>query len=426
VNGESAAVGSASAGRGVALSRRALSFALDWMAWGYVAYCVVYLLNYYWYTVHVDWWGTLTLPPWGWPLVILATLELAVGCRSLGRSLGQRAIGAEFQDRGGGRITVGRRLARILLWHISVPLLAVGFWRGGDPWHDRAVGVSLRPISPDPERPGRRALATQWGILALFLSALTLWVGWLIIGINFQVLTRRSSQAGRIWGEMLRPDFRYFTTPDPVFSLRAQSYSILDLAVVTVFMALMATILGAAIAFPLSFFGARNVMGFSPVGWAVYGIVRGFFNVFRSIETIIWGSIFAVWVGYGTTLAGILALTVHTIAALGKLYSEQVEGVSSGPLEAVWAVGGSRVQVVRHAVIPQVLPSFWAFTLYRWDINVRMSTVIALVGGGGIGDMLFYYKNQGDWPKVGAVVIVIVAIVWAMDYISGWLRERIA
>ncbi len=427
MSGESAAVvGSSSGDRLAVLARRALSFFLDWMVWGYVAYCVMYLLNHYWYTVHVDWWGTLTLPSWGWPLVVLATLELAVWCRSLGRSLGQRAIGVAFQDAAGGRITVGRRLGRILLWHISVPLFAVGFWRGRDPWHDRVVGVSLRPISPDPERPGRRALATQWGVVALFLGALTLWVGWLIIGINFQVLARRAAQTGRIWGEMLRPDFRYFTAPDPVFSLRALSYSILDLAVVTVFMALMATILGAVIAFPLSFLGARNVMGFSPAGWAAYGIVRGFFNVFRSIETIIWGSIFAVWVGYGTTLAGILALTVHTIAALGKLYSEQVEGVSPGPLEAVWAAGGSRVQVVRHAVIPQVLPSFWAFTLYRWDINVRMSTVIALVGGGGIGDMLFYYKNQGDWPKVGAVVIVIVAIVWAMDYISGRLRERIA
>lgn len=421
-----AIVGSALGDRLAVLGRRAFSFLLDWMTWGYVAYGVMYLLNHYWYTVYVDWWGTLTLPAWGWPAVILATLELAVVCRSLGWSLGQRAIGAAFVDRAGGRIPVGRRLARILLWHISVPLFAVGFWRGGDPWHDRVAGVVLRPLSSDPERPRRRALATQWGIMALFLGGLTLWVGWLIVGINVQVLVRRAPQAGRIWRDMLRLDFRYFTAPDPVFELRALRYSILDLTVVTVFMALVATVLGAAVAFPLSFLGARNVMGFSPAGWTTYGVIRGFFNIFRSIETIIWASIFAIWVGYGTVLAGILALTVHTVAALGKLYSEQVEGVSPGPLEAVWAAGGSRVQVVRHAVIPQVMPSFWAFTLYRWDINVRMSTVIALVGGGGIGDMLFYYKNQGDWPKVGAVVMVIVAVVWAMDYISGRLRERIA
>lgn len=407
------------------LSRRAGSFLLDWMTWGYVAYCVMYLLNHYWYTVYVDWWGTLTLPAWGWPVVVLATLEMAVWSRSLGRSLGQRAVGMALQPAAGGRLGLGRRVLRGLLWHVTLPLAPVWMAQGREPYHDRLTGAALRAVVPDPERPARRALLTQWGIVALLLGLLTLWVGWLIVGINLQVLVRRAPQAGRIWKDMLRPDFRYFTAPDPVFELRALRYSILDLTVVTVFMALVATVLGAAVAFPLSFFGARNVMGFSPVGWATYAIVRGFFNVFRSIETVIWASIFAIWVGYGTVLAGILALTVHTVAALGKLYSEQVEGVSPGPLEAVWAAGGSRTQVVRHAVIPQVLPSFWAFTLYRWDINVRMSTVIALVGGGGIGDMLFYYKNQGDWPKVGAVVLVIVAVVWAMDYISGRLRERI-
>ncbi|MCR4392313.1 MAG: phosphonate ABC transporter, permease protein PhnE [Candidatus Acetothermia bacterium] len=412
-------------GRAVPPARRGLSFLLDWAVWGYVAYCVMYLLNYYWYTVHVDWWGTLTLPPWGWPVVIVATLELAVWTRSLGRSVGQRAIGVALVRPDGGRIGLGARVARAALWHLSVLASPVWLLRGEAPLHDR-LGLAPQPTLPDPERPGRRALLTQWGVVSLILGLLTLWVGWLIVGINVQVLVRRASQAGRIWRDMLRPDFRYFTAPDPVFELRALRYSILDLTVVTVFMALVATVLGAAVAFPLSFLGARNVMGFSPVGWATYGVVRGFFNIFRSIETIIWASIFAIWVGYGTVLAGILALTVHTVAALGKLYSEQVEGVSPGPLEAVWAAGGSRVQVVRHAVIPQVLPSFWAFTLYRWDINVRMSTVIALVGGGGIGDMLFYYKNQGDWPKVGAVVMVIVAVVWAMDYISGRLRERIA
>ncbi|QAA77258.1 MAG: hypothetical protein BIP78_1492 [Candidatus Bipolaricaulis sibiricus] len=409
-----------------ALSRRAGSFFLDWMAWGYVAYCVMYLLNHYWYTVHVDWWGTLTLPSWGWAVVVVATLELTVWCRSLGRSLGQRAIRVALRSEDGTPVDLRRRLLRGLAWHVSVPLALVWILRDEELLHDRVTGVAMRPEVHDPERPGRPVLLTQWGLFAVFLGALTMWVGWLIIGINLQVLVRRAPQAGRIWGEMLRPDFRYFTTPDPVFELRALRYSILDLSVVTVFMALVATILGGVFAFPLSFLGARNVMGFSPAGWATYGLIRGFFNIFRSIETIIWASIFAIWVGYGTVLAGILALTIHTIAALGKLFSEQVEGVSPGPLEAVWAAGGSRVQVVRYAVIPQVLPSFWAFTLYRWDINVRMSTVIALVGGGGIGDMLFYYKNQGDWPKVGAVVIVIVAIVWAMDYISGRLRERIA
>ncbi len=190
-------------------------------------------------------------------------------------------------------------------------------------------------------------------------------------------------------------------------------------------MALMATVLGVVLAFPLSFLGARNIMARGPVGWLVYTLTRGVFNIVRSIETIVWALVFAVWVKFGP-FAGVLALAVHTIGALGKLYSEQVEAIDPGPLEAIAATGARRWQVIRYGIIPQVVPSFLAFTLYRWDINVRMSTVVGLVGGGGIGRMLFYYKNEIRWREVGAVVVVIIAVVWLMDYVSGRVRERIA
>ena len=412
---------------GSTLRRRFLSFLLDWMIWGYIAYGVMYLLNAYWWTVPLErYYSTLTLPSWGWPLAVLGTLEMAVWSRNLGRSLGLKAFGYEVWGADGKPPTVGQRVKRALLWHLSVLPLGAGFWGSPErPWHDRLAGTELHvlPSSPAPKR--RKAIFSQWGIMSLLLVALTIWLGWLIIKIDPRVLIRRWDEGSRIWIEMLHPNFRYFARPDPAFELRNLSFSILDMAVVTLFMALLSTILGAALAFPLSFLGARNVMGFNPAGWLVYFVMRGLFNIFRSIDTMLWAVIFAVWVLWGSPLAGVLALTVHTIAALGKLYSEQVEGIDPGPVEAVAAAGGSRIEVIRYAVIPQVAPSFWAFTLYRWDINVRMSTVIALVGGGGIGDLLFYYKNQGDWPKVGAVLIVIVAIVWAMDYISGRLRERI-
>jgi phosphonate transport system permease protein len=95
-------------------------------------------------------------------------------------------------------------------------------------------------------------------------------------------------------------------------------------------------------------------------------------------------------------------------------------------VEAMTAVGARRWQIIAYGIIPQIIPSFMAFTMYRWDINVRMSTIIGLVGGGGIGRILFYYKNELEWEKVGAVVITIIAVVWTMDYISGRVRERIA
>jgi len=423
------------------LKRRAMSFLLDWIVWGYIAFAVMFFLNHYWYTwIPGHWYDTLTLPPWGWFLTILATLELAVVCRNTGRTLGMRAFGLNLRSASGQRIPWGRRLLRIGVWQVSVPLAFVGFWIDPSrPLHDRAAGTALLPAeqaradleedSPNTEEevrePEKRALTTQWGVMSLFLFGLTFWLGWLIIEANLTALMSRADKAGDLFRKIARPDFRYFIREDPIFTLRRGSYAILDLMVLTLLMTLLSTVIGTAIAFPLSFFGARNLMGFHPIGIAIYTIVRGFFNIFRAIETLLWATIFAVWVGWGSPFAGVLALTIHTVAALGKLFSEQVEGIEAGPVEAVRAAGGNFLQVIRYAIIPQVMPAYWAFTLYRWDINVRMSTVIALVGAGGVGTLLFYYKNEGMWSIVGAVVIAIVAVVWIMDYVSGWLREKI-
>ena len=244
-------------------------------------------------------------------------------------------------------------------------------------------------------------------------------LGWHITEANLQVLMGEAGKARRLWGGFIHPDFSYFLAPDPWLE-----DSVLGAIVESVLMALLATVLGAAVAFPLSFLGARNLMARNPVGMAVYRLVRGFFNVFRSVESVLWASIFAVWVGWGP-FAGTMALLIHTVAALGKLYSEQAEHIDPGPLEAVAATGASPLEVIRYAVIPQISPPYLAFTLYRWEINLRMATVVGLVGGGGIGRLLFYYQKALDWPKVGAVSLAVAVVVWALDYISARVRERI-
>jgi phosphonate transport system permease protein len=317
---------------------------------------------------------------------------------------------------------------------LALALLALGVWlvvnalwgflwparKGREPWCDRIVQARAVPASElEVTGPKRRWWKTSFGLVAVLLIALTVHVGWLSTEISLKTLARRAATTGYLWGWIATPDFTYFADPDP-----AVKVSILGALIETVFMALMATALGLVFAFPLSFLGARNIMTTGPLGWLVYTVTRGFFNVVRSIETIIWAVVFAVWVRFGP-FAGVLALTVHTIAALGKLYSEQVEAVDPGPMEAMTASGARRWQVIRYGVIPQVVPSFLAFTLYRWDINVRMSTVIGLVGGGGIGTILFYYKDEILWHQVGAVMVSIAAVVWLMDYVSGRVRERI-
>lgn len=191
----------------------------------------------------------------------------------------------------------------------------------------------------------------------------------------------------------------------------------------TVFLALMGTAMGVVFAVPLSFLGARN-LAHGPVGLAVYGASRTVLNVFRSVEPLILATVFAVWVGIGP-FAGVLALGVHSVASLGKLYSEAIEAIDPGPIEAVEATGASRLQVIRYAVIPQIVPQFIAFTIYRWDINVRMSTVIGFVGGGGIGFLLMQYINLLLWQKAATAVWAITLVVALMDYLSARVREKV-
>ncbi len=192
----------------------------------------------------------------------------------------------------------------------------------------------------------------------------------------------------------------------------------------TIFLALMATTLGVVLAVPVSFLAARNLMARHPVGAVIYYVVRLILNILRAIEPLIWAIIFAVWVGIGP-YAGVLALTLHSIAALGKLYSEAIESIDPGPIEAVTATGATRLQTIVYAVIPQVIPPFIAFTIYRWDINVRMSTVIGFVGGGGIGFLLIQWINLLQYRQAATAVWAIAIVVSIMDYLSAIIRERV-
>ena len=195
-------------------------------------------------------------------------------------------------------------------------------------------------------------------------------------------------------------------------------------ALATVAMALLATGLSMIFAIPLSFLAAHNLMSGNPITYAIYVVVRTLLNILRSIESLIIAIVFVVIVGLGP-FAGMLALAVHSVAALGKLYSEVIEGIDEGPIEAIRATGANWLQTVRYAVIPQIVPPFTAFTIYRWDINVRSATVIGLVGGGGIGFLLIELIRVNDMRGVSAVFIAIAAIVIVLDYFSAKLRERL-
>ena len=160
-------------------------------------------------------------------------------------------------------------------------------------------------------------------------------------------------------------------------------------------------------------------MGSSRLALTVYYVSRAILNVVRSIEPLIWAIIFVIVVGLGP-FAGILALTLHSIAALGKLYSESIESIDNGPIEAIQATGGNWIQMVMFAVVPQIIPPYVSFTIYRWDINIRMSTIIGFVGGGGIGFLLAQWIRLLDYRAAG-IAVWFIAI---LDYVSAEIRAR--
>ncbi len=198
----------------------------------------------------------------------------------------------------------------------------------------------------------------------------------------------------------------------------------LEKIVETIFMALMATTFACFIAVPISFFGARNIMGKGIVGTTIYYIARTIFNLMRSIEALVLAVMFAIWLGFGP-FAGVMAMSVVTIASLSKLFSEAIESIDQGPIEAAVAAGANRLQAIVYAVVPQIIPPFIAFAIYHWDINVRISTIIGFVGGGGIGLQLQTWINQLAYHKAGTAVWAIVIVVVVLDNISSQIRKRL-
>ncbi len=192
----------------------------------------------------------------------------------------------------------------------------------------------------------------------------------------------------------------------------------------TIYIAFMATVIAIPFAFILAFFSAKNIMNVNSGTLAIYFLLRTLLNITRSIEPLIWAIIFSVWVGIGP-FAGMLALMFHSVASLTKQYSEIIESAEDGPIEGIRATGANSIQVVWYSIVPQVILPYIAFTIYRWDINVRMATVIGLVGGGGIGTLLIQYQGQAMWNEVGTLAILIIIIVWTMDTLSAYIREAL-
>ena len=184
--------------------------------------------------------------------------------------------------------------------------------------------------------------------------------------------------------------------------------------------ATLGSLLAAVLALPLSMAVARNLRAPRPVAWAAKGVL----DVARSIHTLVFGLVLVGIVGLGPT-AGILAIALHSMGTYGKLFAESIEALDMGSIDAVRATGASPAQVFFHGVWPSVLPQFVSHHLYVWEFNIRDSTILGLIGAGGLGLLISEAVSLFQWSRLATILLVVVALVMAFDTLSRRVRKAL-
>jgi phosphonate ABC transporter permease subunit PhnE len=243
------------------------------------------------------------------------------------------------------------------------------------------------------------------------------WVGWAaIVALFLWSAAATELSAGRlVEGIPYMLDFLRRMVP-PDFSVLPHA---LTGAMQTFQIAVVGTGVAALIALPLGFAAARNV---APP-WLFYG-ARSVLNVFRAVDTLVYALFFVAAVGLGP-FPGVLAVVAYTATVLAKLYSEAIEAIDPGPVEAVEAAGATRLQVLRWGVLPQLVPQFLSFTLYRFETNIRAAAILGFVGAGGIGFYIQTYLRMLNYPAASTVLLVLIVLVMAVDFASSRMRARL-
>jgi phosphonate transport system permease protein len=194
----------------------------------------------------------------------------------------------------------------------------------------------------------------------------------------------------------------------------------LELMLESLQMAWIGTIIGALLSLPMGFLAARNV---SPK--PVVAASRAILNGIRAVPELIWAIVIMIPIFGLGPVAGTMALGINSIGTLGKLTSEVIEGIDTGPVEAARAAGARQLQILRWGTLPQVLPEVVAFWLYRFEINIRAGAILGVVGAGGIGSLLSSLISRRVWDRAGILLAVIILVTIAVDLISARIRKRI-
>ena len=245
------------------------------------------------------------------------------------------------------------------------------------------------------------------------ILAILVFLGYSLHFLNIDILVMLSALGklgGVIANRFYPPEISYVTNPGYLAS-------ILD----TLQMSFLGGILGVFLAIPLAWFSAWNV---TPHRMIFFPFGRLCVISSRAIHETIWTILFVSILGFGM-LAGVSALTMFCIGFAGKLFSDEIEAVDIGPVEAMRAAGANSFQVFIYAVMPQVRVAFTGIAIYTWDVAFRAATVVGFFGGGGMGWYLKRNVQQLENLRVGAIIISIIAMVLAAEFISSWLRETV-
>jgi len=223
-----------------------------------------------------------------------------------------------------------------------------------------------------------------------------------------QLLSDSINYISDIFGRMLPPDFSNF-------------WQLMLSMLETVEIAMLGTLLAVLLSIPVGLFSARNIAPNYPV----YLIARTITVFFRAIPEFIMAMILVIAIGFGA-MPGVIALGFHTMGFLAKFYAEAIEDINEGPMQALDSMGASRRQVFAFAVVPQIMPSFVGNNLYILDRNIRMATMLGIVGAGGIGYELQSAFRMFEYPRVSAIIIVIFATIFCIDMVSSYIRSKVS
>ncbi|MEX2627561.1 MAG: phosphonate ABC transporter, permease protein PhnE [Ilumatobacteraceae bacterium] len=272
------------------------------------------------------------------------------------------------------------------------------------------TGPDQRPVT---ERAPRKPRPSLFGVLtltaAVLLTIVTAWDWEYGVGLSLSEIWDGFTRPNSPMRGLLNPDFGQITSD------RSRSAFI-----ETFRMAVLGTAAGGLVALPLALWST----GYGAPNRVVKHVVRTFNNVIRAFPDLLWALLFVAAVGIGA-LPGLLALFFFSIAVVTKLTADTLDGIDMGPIEAAHASGASHTQMLRSAVVPQILPAYTSFFMYGFELNLRASAVIGLVGAGGIGRRLEFFRGRGDWEEVWGLVFMFLIVVFVVEQLSQILRRRL-